>query len=349
MLSQTHIGYQYWQMPVRNSMPPVSRVAQHEATFAHGEYVHIRYTVENCKGAWPGDNQHNCPLGYSCPDPTLLPMDRYGKTRYVDVSSGGQRDVDFSVKASAEWVKIEPNSGHIKSDGSTDTRVSISVDWSKAVGDAIYVSFASTDRAPPMTVTIPLLHQLAPPNFHGAFQGDGYVVLEASHHQGRSEVSLNGERYSWEEIPFYGRTLSSMSVFPVGDYRLPVGSRPTLRYDFISFDSGEVELIFHIGPALNYVLGCRLAFGVQVDDGDLIEVEPIPEAALGDLPHDWEQVVASEIREVRMKVKLSERKEHSLVVSGITSGINIERVMLDFGGIARRGYSYLGPPESVII
>lgn len=349
MLSQTHIGYQYWQMPVRNSMPPVSRVASHEATFAQGELVHIRYTVENCKGAWPGDNQHNCPLGYSCPDPTLLPMDQYGKSRYVDVSSGGHCDVDFSAKPSVNWVAVEPKSGHIKSDGSTDTRVVISIDWSRAIGEAVHVTFASTDKAKPMTVTIPLLYRLAPSGFHGTVQGDGYIALEASHYQGVSGVPLNGERYSWEEIPFYGRTHSAMSVFPVGDYRLPVGSGPTLRYDFISFDCGEVEFIFHIGPALNYVLGARLAFGVQVDDGDIIEVEPVPETALGDLPDDWEQVVANEIREVRLKVDLRDRKDHSLLVTGITSGINLERVLIDFGGITRRGYSYLGPPESVVI
>lgn len=349
MLCQSHIGYQYWQMPARNSMPPTSRIASHEATFALGEHVHIRYTVENCLGSWPGDNQHNGPLGYSCPDPTLIPMDTFGQPRWVDVGAGGYEDVDFTVKPSHSWVIAEPAFGHIKSDGSSDKRVHISIDWSQAKGDEVSVVFMSSDKAPSMSVTIPLVHRHVPSDFRGAVQGDGYVVLEAAHHQASSTAVYNGVTYEWAEVPFYGRTHSSMSIFPVGEYHLPVKSRPCLQYNFFAFDSGEVEVIFHIGPALNYVLGKRLAFALQIDDQPIVEIEPVPEAPLGDLPHDWEQVVANEIREVRHKVTLDNRSIHTLAVYGITSGINLERVMLDFGGIADRGYSYLGPPESVVL
>jgi len=330
-------------------MPPTSHIAPHEATFALGDQIHIRYTVENSLGAWPGDNQYNGPLGYSSPDPHLQPMDQFGKSRWVDVGSGGDQDVGFSTQASHEWVSVEPASGRIKGDGTSDTRVHISIDWSKAEGDEITVIFASTDKAPPMTVTFPLLHRRVPPDFHGAVTGDGYVALEAVHHQSTSDITDGGIQHYWAQIPYYGRTHSSMSIFPVLEKRLPVGSRPTMQYRFFAFDSGEFDLIFHIGPSLNYVLGDKLAFGYQVDDGDILEVEPIPSAPLGDLPHDWETVVANEIREVRRKITLGEGSVHTLTVYGITSGLNIERVMIDFGGMAARGHSYLGPPESLIV
>jgi hypothetical protein len=330
-------------------MPPTSHVATLEATFALGEHIHIRYTVENSLGAWPGDNQHNGPLGYSSPDPRLLPMDRFGQARWVDVGSGGDQDVDFVVTASADWVMVEPSSGHIKNDGSSDTRVVITIDWSKAEGEEITVTFASTDKAPPMTVTIPLLHRDVPVDFCGAVVGDEYLALEAAHFQDSSDVIYKGDRYHWAQIPYYGRTHSSMSVFPVIEYRLPMEFRPKLQYRFFAFESGDFDLVLHIGPTLNYVLGDKLAFGIQVDDGDIVEVEPIPSSPLGDLPSDWEKVVANEIREVRQKITLGRGSIHTLTILGITSGISLERVMIDFGGIAARGYSYLGPPESVIM
>ena len=330
-------------------MPPTSRIASEEATFALGDDIHIRYTVENSLGAWPGDNQYNGPLGYSAPDPHLLPMDRFEQSRWVDVNAGGDQDVDFSVTTSNDWVLVEPNSGHIKCDGTSDTRVFIKIDWSKAEGDEIQVIFASSDKAPPMTVTIPLLHRDVPPNFHGAVVGDGYVVLEAAQYDATSDVTFRGIRHYWAQVPYYGRTHSSMTVFPVTEHRLPVDSRPTLRYRIFAFDSGDFDLIFLIGPSLNYVLGDKLAFGIQIDDGKVLDVEPIPSAPLGDLPSDWVKVVADEIREVRQKITLVGGPVHTLTIHGITSGINLERVMIDFGGISARGHSYLGPPESIIL
>jgi hypothetical protein len=150
-------------------------------------------------------------------------------------------------------------------------------------------------------------------------------------------------------IPYYGRTHSGMSVYPVENYHLPLHSRPSIRYDFYSITTGEVDFIFHIGPTNNYVLGSKLAFAVQVDEGEMMEIEPIPEAAPGHLSADWEEIVANEIREVKVKVKLDNEGSHILRVFGITSGIVLERVMIDLGGIAARGYSYLGPVESVIL
>lgn len=349
MLCQTHIGYQYWQMPVRNSMPPTSRISKHQASWANGHLVNVRYTVENCLGAWPGDNRHNCPLGYACPDPTLLPMDQFGQPRWVEVGSGGPEDFNFTAEADHDWVKVEPSSGSIKSDGSTDTRVYISIDWTKAKGDTVHVTFSSDDKATPMIVTIPIIHLTPPPDFLGAVQGDGYICLEASHHVNTSSSSFNGTEYRWEEIPFYGRTHSGMSVYPVENYHLPAESRPSIRYDFWTTSSTDCDLIFHIGPTNNYVLGSRLAFAIQIDDQEVVEIEPIPEAPHGELSADWEDIVAKEIREVKLKVKLGKEGSHTLRVFGITPGIVLERVMIDLGGIAERGYSYLGPVESVIL
>lgn len=336
-------------MPVRNSMPPTSHISKHQASWANGHLVNVRYTVENSLGAWPGDNRHNSVLGYAAPDPTLLPMDKYGQPRWVEVGAGGPGDFNFTAQADQDWVKVEPSSGSIKSDGSTDTRVYISINWEKAKGDVVHVTFTSDDDALPLIVTIPLLHITPPSDFHGAVQGDGYICLEASHHSNTSSSTHKDTEYKWETIPYYGRTHSGMSVYPVENYHLPLHSRPSIRYDFYSTSIGEVDLIFHIGPTNNYVLGSKLAFAVQVDEGEMMEIEPIPEAAPGSLSADWEEIVANEVREVKIKVKLGKEGSHVLRVFGITSGIVLERVMIDLGGIAARGHSYLGPVESVIL
>lgn len=345
MLAQTHIGYQYWQMPVRNSLPPVSFVSLREHSWDHGKVIHTRFTVENCAGAWPGDNKHNCPLGYNCPDPTLLPMDRYGRSRWVDVGSGGPENVSFTATPSEGWIKLSTQAGKIKGDGSADVRVWISIDWAAVPQDAKEgtVTFLSSDTATTV-VTIPLNRVTAPPEgWHGAVEGDGYVAIEAGSHS-----SLSAGEYAWAEIPYYGRTVSGVSVLPVSSKEFVPGDGPSARYDFWATSSGDAEVTLHLGPALNFILGRRLALAVQVDDREIETIYPVPEAKLGSLPADWEDVVANEIRTVSFTSRV-DTGAHSITIYGVTAGIVLQRIIVDLGGVKARGYSYLGPPASVTL
>lgn len=363
MLSQTHIGYQYWQMPVRNSLPPLSFVSKRSHSYDHGKIVHARYTVENSLGAWPGDNKHNSLLGYNSPDPTLEPMDPYGRRRWVDVGSGGHENVNFTAQSDSAWLKAEPNHGLIRGDGTTDARVWISVDWDKLKGQSGvlegHIALSSTDGTSTI-ITVPINNYTAPPSdFHGAVQGDDYVAIEAAQFQVSKPAKLDGAEYTWGEIPFFGRTKSAVSVYPVGGYEFPLGQGPSLRYDFWTTNipnDGIVEVTLHLSPSLNFVLGKFLAVGVQMDDSPPVRIEPVPAAPLGSLPDDWEEVVANEIREVKLEMKLSKSEtgtadagKHSLTIWGVTTGVVVERVLIDMGGIQRRGFSYLGPPESVVV
>jgi hypothetical protein len=255
--------------------------------------------------------------------------------------------IEFKAVPDHPWVVVEPAHGKIRGNGGEDIRVWISIDWSKAIGDTAHVDFISSDGAR-MLVTIPLRYPHPPNNFRGAVQGDGYVVFEAAH--GKAEPStVEGVEYAWKEIPFYGRTHSGMAVFPVEDYRLPIGRGPCLVYNFWAFEKDEVEVTLHLGPSNNWVIGQQHAFAIAMDDQQPLQVKPIPESAPGSLSGDWEDIVAREIREVKVKLPMGQEGEHSLRIFGITPGLVFERIMVDMGGIAARGYSYLGPPESVIL
>lgn len=351
MLNQPHVNYQYWQMPLRNSMPPISFISKYEPTYANDAVIHTRYTVEDCRGAWPGDNKFNCPLGYNCPDPTLMPMDRYGKPRWIEVGSGGPEDIEFTAEAQEPWLIVKPSSGKVKAGGTEDVRVWISIDWNKVKGDekAGHVRLNSSDGAKTTTITVPVLHVEEPPaGFVGAVQGDGYVAIEAAHFQSTTATGNHG----WQEVPYYGRTHSGMSIMPSSAKRFEAKEGPSLEYDLwlTSVPTNDTaEAIVHIGPGLNFILGQRIAFSVQIDDEETQVVEPVPEAKLGDLPHDWEATVAKEVREVRVKLAIKRVGKHTLTLRAMTPGVVVQRVMVDLGGIAQREPTYLGPPESVIV
>ncbi|WVQ77563.1 hypothetical protein IAR50_007251 [Cryptococcus sp. DSM 104548] len=376
MWDQTHINYNHALEPVRDSLPPIQFVNAHQPSLpgiplrageVPGQVAHMRITVENSYGAWPGNTPLNCAKTFMCPDPTLMAMDPWGDgKRWVDVGAGGPRDVEWEAEGSDEWVIIQPRRGKTVWDGSADERVWISIDWDKvprgSAGEAVrlesYVEFRGSDYTN-VTVTLPIfLPPDIPPSFSGHVQGDGYVVIEAPH----SSRNSTSSGYAFKELEGYGRTLGGVEMFPVTVQNFSVGEGPRLDYDFWMHEDGvqedkEVEITVQIGPTLNFLQGRELAFGLQLDGRPPREIHPIPAKSLGEsdqskvgsVPADWMEVVSQEIRNVTMKVGKDERWEsgqHTVSIWGMTAGIVVERIWVDFGGIRDRGYSYLGPPES---
>lgn len=364
-LSQPHLNYQYWQSPVRESLPPVSYVSSKRPTFAKGQIVHTRITVEDSKGAWPGDNKYNCPDGYECADPTLAPMDRFGQRRWVDVSSGGPMEVDWSI-SKPEWMHLSKDHGRLKGDGSADERVYIEIDWDFAEAMEINHGGMTTGEmvisgsdGTTVSVFVPVRPVCGPERgWHGAVEGDGYVAIESVHYTAatpiqHSDTGASATHARWQDIPYYGRTLSGLTVLPVSREAFKTGEGPTVEYDFwlTSTPEDHLDVEVHIGPALNFVLGERLAFGLSLDGGEVQVIQPVPESKPGSLPDDWEQVVSEEVRIVRTSMKMDTRKRgkgaHRLTVWGISSGIVLQRLVVNMGGLDGKS-SYLGPPESVI-
>lgn len=117
--------------------------------------------------------------------------------------------------------------------------------------------------------------------------------------------------------------------------------------------NGGVDVTVQLGPMFNYLFGKSFVFGLQMDDNEPVLVNPIPPALPGKHPEDGDEVTTSEIRShtvaIRMGSELGQSGAHTLTVWGMTSGIVLERIIIDFGGSSARGYSYLGRPESKIV
>ena len=78
------------------------------------------------------------------------------------------------------------------------------------------------------------------------------VSIEAEHYSSKREAG--GVR--WERIADYGRTLSSMTVFPVTAASLsPPAQSPSLEYQMYLFKTGTVRVDAIVAPTLNFVAG----------------------------------------------------------------------------------------------
>lgn len=350
MLSQPHIGYQYWQAPLRDSMPPVPWVASPQRSVGNAWAIHTRFAVEGQLGAWPGDNKNNSLLGYGAPDPTLRPMDRYSRPRWVEVFAAGNEDTTFTTEIDSEWLEVSPSSGSIAKDGSTDTRVLISVNWSHlTAGSDVpsmgHVRFTASDGSS-ILVTVPVnSHASIPPeSFRGHIEADSCVAIEAEH----CSRLISSGRYDWQRIPAYGRTLSGMAVYPLAYHRLEPEHQPGLQYAFWLGQplGGEaLNITLYLGPTLNYILGKPFLWRLQLDELDPVEIQPVPSTEPGSLPDDWEDVVAQECRKVKVQLPAVDLQEgaHILTIWAVSTGLVLQRIVIHREALDD---SYLGPIES---
>ncbi|RPD63354.1 hypothetical protein L227DRAFT_386788 [Lentinus tigrinus ALCF2SS1-6] len=349
MMDQTHVMYYYWQQPMADTMPFVTKVQPKKQALAGA----MRIIPEGSSGAWPGDNMNNCAQGYGCPNPSIS-IDPFvpAGNRFVDVSAGGPTPFTFNATSNASWLDISPAKGSISA-SSPEQRVFLDVDWTKVTSaeSAVITFAANVQNQPPMSVTVTFTANktVVPSGFSGFVEGDGTVSIEAAHASRNTSVS----GLTWAEIPGIGKTLSGVTPWPRGGNELnfTAGNGPSIEYDFYLFNTiaqgGNVTITTLVSPSLNSLGDDRpLGIALQIDGGEPQTSHFVPPATPGNLPDAWDGVdgwVANSIIEVPMVFPV-QPGAHTLKVWMIEPTVVVQKIVIDTGGVRP---SYLGPPESV--
>lgn len=329
-----------------DTMPSITRV-QKRQTALPGP---MRLNVEGSAGAWPGDNSNQCSQGYNCPPPSVPPITPYSpiQSRYFEISAGGPTAFDWTATVTgAPWLHLSETGGHI-SDPSTVQRVYMTVDWSAVPkGTAQTATIAlkpSTGQS--TSVTIIANSVVVPGDFHGFVEDNGVVSIQTEHWS--RETAVDGVH--WEVLPGYGKNLSAISPQIVVDSRWAAGSGPSVEYDFYTFNSkgGNVTVTVFSSPSLNTYPGHPLMYGVAVDSGAPIAIQPIPvDTPTGGFPAMWNGIVPEEI--VRTyTTHVAGPGKHTLKLYAMEIGFVTEKVVIETATGAVP-YSYLGPPESIVV
>ncbi len=320
MMDQTHIGYTYWNQPLRNAMPGVQEV-QPSAEAEMG------VAIEGSEASWPGGGR----------EPVLPGLDVYGqRPRFLEVFNRGRAPFEFTVQPDEAWLKAEPMSGTV----GPDQRILVSADWSQApTGAATGTLVVAGPNGVRVSVKVPLLNPATPRpgEIDGFVESEGYVSIEAEHYT--RAVAPAGR--SWSRIPGHGRTLSGMMTRPVMAESLapgPDGMR--LEYRVHLFSSGTAGVDAYLAPTQKFQPGPGLRYAVSFDDEapQVVNVH-----ADGSLPA-WEKSVADGVTVLRTKHTIAAPGDHVLKYWALDSGLVVQKLVVDTGGLRP---SYLGPPESV--
>ncbi|KIJ41114.1 glycoside hydrolase family 115 protein [Sphaerobolus stellatus SS14] len=338
---------------MQNTMPPVTRVPAKKQALPGP----MRITMEGSLGAWPGDNMNDCAAEFSCPPPTLT-LDNFNpvQSRWINIGAGGPNTFTWNTTVDMPWAKVTPSSGSI-STSNKETRLEVSVDWSKLSGNSgtatfTFNAFAKGQQATNQQVMFSVNKTSVPSSFHdlgtGFVEGDGTITFEAAH--ATRNVAVNGVQ--WSEVPNYGRTLSGMTPLPAlgnNDNNFTVGSGPKLEYDFFNFNNinGSVNANVQVSPSFNgYGNDRLLTFATQLDNDTPQVHQFFPVAPPGGLPPQWDGndgFIANQFIGVVAKHAASPGA-HTFRIFMIEPAVVVQKIVIDTGGVKP---SYLGPPESV--
>jgi hypothetical protein len=170
----------------------------------------------------------------------------------------------------------------------------------------------------------------------GHVEATGYVSIEAEHFSKK----IDSKAARWEKIDDYGRTLSSMTIFPVTAPSVtPPRDSACLEYLVFLFGSGRVEVHAIVAPTLNFVPGRGLRFAVSFDD----QPPQVLDALADQSQRAWERSVQDNVRVLRSDHTLSAPGSHTLKVWMVDPGVVLQKLIVNLGGVRP---SYLGPPES---
>ncbi len=319
MMDQTHIGYTFWNQPPSNVMPKVTEIEIPAP-------AQLGVAVEGSASSWPGASG----------EPALPMFDVFNRPRrFIDVFNRGRTPFEFSATTSAAWIVVEAAHGTVEK----EQRIWVSVDWAKAPqGSADGTVRIAQANAGEVTVKISAFNPREPARtaLDGFVEADGYVSIEAEHYTKK----IDAGPVRWEKIDDYGRTLSSMTVFPVTAATVtPPRDAPCLEYQVYLFHSGRIEVEAIVAPTLNFVPGRGLRFAISFDDQPPQVIDALAKNSL----QDWEASVRDSVRKVKSAHMLAGSGYHTLKFWMVDPAVVLQKLVVNLGGVKP---SYLGPPES---
>jgi len=319
MMDQTHIGYTYWNQPPSNVMPKVDEI---EVPVPAG----LGVAIEGSAAAWPG----------AAGEAALPQFDVFNRPqRYIDVFNRGRTPYEFTASASDPWILLSATHGNINK----EQRLWVGIDWNKTprglTSGSVRISGAGTGE---VTVKVEAFNPETPSraSLKGFVETSGYISIEAEHYTKKIEANS----VHWEKIADYGRTLSTMTVFPVtAPSVMPPQNSPGLEYQMYLFHPGPVEVQAIVGPTLNFVPGRGLRYAISFDDETPQVVDVLAQNTL----KDWETSVKDSVRKISSTHNVANPGFHTLKFWMVDPGLLLQKLVVNLGGAK---LSYLGPPES---
>lgn len=277
---------------------------------------------------------------FICEGNTMLPeFTSLGAEHYsIEIANGGSESYDYEVTAD-KGIRVSPERGTVK-----DDIVVLDVCIAPEVTESFDGMITITGAGKTVNVSVKFTTMVENITAGTFIERDGVVSVEAEHFVCNEPY---GE-YKFEKLEDYGKTLSSMKIYPTTGNFDEIGKAPCLTYSVYVKEAGEYSLKAITAPVNNLEDGRTMRYAVSVSGGDMQIGDTIPAEnyAIGggawSNPKGWSKGVLNNchygITTHELNAGLNEIKFY-----GVEAGLVLQKLVLYKGELPE---SYLGPDES---
>lgn len=261
-----------------------------------------------------------------------------GKEQYkITISNGGTEHFDYTIETDEDWILLSQNQGTVR----VGQSILVSIDWDRlkesktgrlkieGAGQVVHVEVKAevidTKNLPQMTFV----------------ETHGIVSIEAEHTSGRKAAS----GVEWKVIENYGRTLSSMKMFPTTVSFDEPEEAPYLEYSVYVSRDGNYTLTAYFAPTNNLHWDSRLRFALGIDDEKPRIIDVLPWDFVAGESGAWSQAVTNNVHTTTSTHYLK-AGTHTIRIYGLDAGLVLQKLVLSRDGLPT---SYLGPVESYYV
>lgn len=324
MMSSAHIVYVHWN----------------DEGWQYPAYSYVEPREE----AWMIVDVEGTNGGFSSGTLALPSFTNVQKERYrVTISHTGRQVLDYQVKPSADWIKLERAQGSPMQ----GEDLYVSLDWEQVkapLAGEIVITYGQQSKSNPQTVTITVEAEIISTDALPSMtfvETNGVVVMEAEHTCDRK--GRQGAHF--EVIEKYGRSLSAVKLFPTTLRYERYQEAPYLEYRLWVAEEGMHTVIVHTAPTNPLTKQEQLPYAVGMDDNEPVVAQLLPaEFAAGESYH-WEQAVLNNVHTHGTQHVLTSGL-HTLRVYVLDAGMVLQKLIVSRDSLPS---SYFGPPESYYI
>lgn len=315
MMSQTHIGYTYWQQPENNNIPETK-------TINLPKEASLGVSIDGLEKWWPNaEEEAALPTFYSFDDSVYN----------VTVFNRGKEPLKYIIKSDVNWL-ILPDKNQVII---TENPVKVGVNWEKAPKGKNSAKITISSEKEEVFVKVNMVNGVAD-EAEGFAETNGYISIEAADFSAKKTEN----DFSWIVIDNLGKTGSGVTPMPVfvGPQEITETSL-RLEYNVFLESKGEIKIHAYFSPTINYTTRDGLKYGIAFDD----EEPQIINLNEDNSDANWNQSVANNIKVLTSTHTLSKAGNHVLKYYMVDSGLVLHKIVIETGDLKQ---TYLGPPES---
>lgn len=271
--------------------------------------------------------------------PGFDPLNR--QQYFIDLFLSNQQSLDWEATVSVPWIKLSQIKGRISSEpGHKQTRIRVSVDWSKApVTTFLTGTIRFTGAGKEYSVSVKA-NRLNSKGVRGFIENNGYVSIQASHYNwiklqyASTWEKETGTGYTGETLRSGWRNVSEPEKLK--DSSWIKSNCSVAEYDFCTFTAANASLIVFTIPTHPLNNRFSMRYAVSVDNGPL---QVVDFRTFG-RSEEWKQNVLRNRAERKINLSYLDKGSHRLRVYALDPGVMLDGLLIDLGGL-QKSYSVI--------